>query len=117
MKNKLFALIVSIVMIGVGCIVSYFAKYDAVQITGFAVTMFGAGLAVNQLWNSRKECSKTSLTILGIILVGVGSFIAGLFLLLDIEQIKTYIGLIFALIIFIAGLVSVYISNKTKAIK
>lgn len=113
MKNKTFALIVAIVMIVLGCIVSYFAKFEAVQIGGFAVTMFGAGLAVNQLWNNRKEGAKTYLVILGIILIGLGCFIAGLFLLMDVEQVKTLISLVFALIVFIAGLVVTFIGNKT----
>lgn len=113
MNKKLFALIMSIVMIGIGCIVSYFAKFEPVQIGGFAVTMFGAGLAVNQLWNDRKEGSKTFLVVLGIVLIGLGCFIAGLFLLMDAEQIKTYVGLIFAVIIFIAGLVTTMIGNNT----
>lgn len=113
MDKKLFALIASIAMIAVGCVVSYFAKFEPVQIGGFAVTMFGAGLAVNQLWNSRKEGAKTWLVVLGISLIGIGCFIAGLFLLMDAEQIQTYIGLIFAVITFIAGLVVTFIGNKT----
>lgn len=116
MKNKLFALIVSLTMIAVGCIVLYFAKFEPVQIGGFAVTMLGAGLAVNQLWTSRKEGSKTFLVILGIVLIGLGCFIAGLCLLMDVEQVKTFVGLIFAVITFVAGLVVTYIGNKTKLI-
>lgn len=113
MKNKLFALIASIVMIVLGCVVSYFAKFEAIQIGGFALTMFGAGLAVNQLWNSRAKEAKTWLVVLGIILIGLGSFIAGLCLLMDAEQVKTLISLVFALIVFIAGLVVTFIGNKT----
>ena len=114
MNKKLFALVASITLIAIGCVVSYFAKFEPLQISGFAVTMFGAGLAVNQLWNSKKEGAKTWLVIMGIALVGLGSFIAGLFLLMDIEQIKTFIGFIFAVIVFIAGLVVTYIGNKMK---
>ena len=112
MNKKLFALIISLSFIAIGCAISYFAQFDGAKITGFAVTMFGAGLAVNQLWNERKPEAKTWLVVLGIALVGIGSFIAGLFLVMDIEQIKTYVGLIFAVIVFIAGLVVTYIGNK-----
>lgn len=112
MNKKLFALILSLSFIAIGCAVSYFAQFDGAKITGFAVTMFGAGLAVNNLWNERKPEAKTWLVVLGIALVGIGSFIAGLFLVMDIEQIKTYVGLIFAVIVFIAGLVVTYIGNK-----
>ena len=111
-NKKLFAILISLSFIAVGCIVSYFAQFDGAKITGFAVTMFGAGLAVNQLWNERKPEAKTWLVVLGIALVGIGSFVAGLFLVMDIEQIKTYVGLIFAVIVFIAGLVVTYLGNK-----
>lgn len=112
MNKKLFALIILLSFIAIGCAISYFAQFDGAKITGFAVTMFGAGLAVNQLWNERKPEAKTWLVVLGIALVGIGSFIAGLFLVMDIEQIKTYVGLIFAVIVFISGLVVTYIGNK-----
>ena len=112
MNKKLLATIVSLSLIAVGCAISYFAQFDALKITGFAVTMFGAGLAVNQLWNERKPEAKTWLVVVGIALVGIGSFTAGLFSIMDVEQIKTYIGLIFAIITFIAGLIVTYIGNK-----
>lgn len=114
MNKKLLAIIISLSLIAVGCAISYFAQFDAGKITGFAVTMFGAGLAVNQLWNGRKPEAKSWLVITGIALVGVGSFIAGLFMVMDVEQIKTYVGLIFAVILFIAGLVVTAVAN-TKA--
>lgn len=111
-NKKLFAIIISLSFVAVGCVISYLAQFDGAKIAGFAVTMFGAGLAVNQLWNERKPEAKKGLVIAGIALVGIGSFIAGLFALMSIEQIKTYVGLIFAVIVFIAGLVTIYIGNK-----
>ena len=112
MNKKLFAVIISLSLIAVGCAISYFAQFDGAKVAGFAVTMFGAGLAVNQLWNERKPEAKTWLVVLGIALIGLGSFIAGLFAVMSIEQIKTYVGLIFAVILFIAGLVAVYAGNR-----
>ena len=111
-NKKLFAILISLSFIAVGCAISYFAQFDGAKITGFAVTMFGAGLAVNQLWNERKPEAKTWLVVTGIALVGIGSFVAGLFAVMSIEQIKTYVGLIFAVIVFIAGLVVTYLGNK-----
>ena len=111
-NKKLFAILISLSFIAVGCAISYFAQFDGAKIAGFAVTMFGAGLAVNQLWNERKPEAKTWLVVLGIALVGIGSFVAGLFAVMSIEQIKTYVGLIFAVIVFIAGLVITYLGNK-----
>ena len=113
MVNKLLT-VIGLALIVAGAAVAAVTGYQLTQLTGLAVTMFGAGLAVNQLWNSKKEGAKTWLVIMGIALVGLGSFIAGLFLLMDIEQIKTFIGFIFAVIVFIAGLVVTYIGNKMK---
>lgn len=36
MNKKLFALIASIALIAIGCVVSYFAKFEPLQISGFA---------------------------------------------------------------------------------
>lgn len=113
MNKKLFALIACLIMIGIGCVVSYFAQSDITKTAGFAVTMLFAGIAVNQMWKERKPEAKSWVVILGIVLVGLGSFIAGVFMLLNEAQIKTYIGMIIALITFIAGLIAVFIGNKT----
>ena len=114
MNKKLFALIICLTFIAVGCAVSYFAQSDFTKVAGFAVTMLCAGIAVNQMWKERKPEAKSWLVILGIILVGAGSFIAGVFMLMTEAQIQTYIGMIVAVILFIAGLVAVFIGNKTK---
>lgn len=112
MNKKLFALIVCLALIAVGCAVSYFAQSDITKVAGFAVTMLCAGIAVNQMWKERKPEAKSWLVVLGIVLVGLGSFVAGVLMLMTEAQIKTYIGMIVAVILFIAGLVSVYIGNK-----
>ena len=114
MNKKLFATIVCLALIAVGCAITYFAQSDIGKTAGFAVTMLCAGMAVNQMWKERKPEAKPWLVILGIILVGAGSFVAGMFMLMTEAQIQTYIGMIVAVILFIAGLVSVYLGNKTK---
>lgn len=117
MNKKLFALIACLIMIGIGCVVSYFAQSDVTKLGGFAVTMLFAGIAVNQMWKERKPEAKSWIVILGIVLVGLGSFTAGVFMLLDEAQVKTYIGMIIAIILFIAGLVTTYLGNKPKQAK
>ena len=117
MNKKLFATIICLALIAVGCAITYFAQSDIGKTAGFAVTMLCAGMAVNQMWKDRKPEAKPWLVILGIILVGAGSFVAGVFMLMTEAQIQTYIGMIVAIILFIAGLVSVYFGNKTKQIK
>lgn len=113
MNKKLFALITCLVLIAVGCVISYFAQSDIGKTAGFAVTMLCAGMAVNTMWKERKPEAKPWLVILGIVLVGLGSFVAGVFMLMTETQVKTYIGMIVAVILFIAGLVAVYVGNKT----
>lgn len=118
MNKKLFATIICLALIAVGCAITYFAQTDIGKTAGFAITMLCAGMAVNQMWKDRKPEAKPWLVVLGIVLVGLGSFVAGVFMLMTEAQIKTYIGMIVAVILFIAGLVSVYIGNKkTKQIK
>lgn len=112
MKNKLF-LIVSIAFIIVGAIIGHFAKFPLAQMSGFAVTMFGAGLAVGKLWNDRDKTAKSWLVILSMVLVGLGAFVAGLTGVITEAQVTAIIGYVFSLILIIAGIVTSVIANKT----
>ena len=112
MKNKLF-LIVSIAFIIIGAIISYFAKFPLAQISGFAVTMFGAGLAVGKLWNDRDKTAKSWLVILSMSLVGIGAFFAGLTGVIAETQVTDIIGYVISLILIITGIVTSVIANKT----
>lgn len=117
MKNKLF-LILSIAFIVLGSALSYFAKIPELALTGFAVTMLGAGMLVANIWKDRKPEAKSWLVILSLALVGIGAFIAGLTGVLSEEQVKSLIGYTLALILLIAGLITQFIANKTaKQIK
>ena len=111
MKNKLF-LIVSIAFILIGAIIGYFAKFPLAQMSGFAVTMFGAGLAVGKLWNDRDKTAKSWLVILSMVLVGLGAFFAGLTGVITETQVTDIIGYVISLILIIAGIVTSAISNK-----
>lgn len=116
MKNKLF-LIVSFAFIILGAIISYFAKLPLAQVSGFAVTMFGAGLAVGKLWNDRDKTAKSWLVILSMVLVGIGAFIAGLTGVITEAQVTAIIGYVFSLILIITGVITSVIANKTVAKK
>lgn len=116
MKNKLF-LIVSFAFIILGAIISYFAKLPLAQVSGFAVTMFGAGLAVGKLWNDRDKTAKSWLVILSMVLVGIGAFIAGLTGVITEAQVTAIIGYVFSLILIIAGIITSVVANKTIAKK
>ena len=111
MKNKFF-LIVSIAFIIVGTIIGYFAKFPLAQMSGFAITMFGAGLAVGKLWNDRDKTAKSWLVILSMVLVGLGAFFAGLTGVITETQVTDIIGYVISLILIIAGIVTSAISNK-----
>ena len=117
MKTKLF-LIVSIALIVIGAVISYFAKFPLTQMSGFAITMLGAGLAVGKLWNDRDKTAKSWMVILSMALVGLGAFVAGLTGVITEAQITAIIGYVFSLILIIAGIVTSVIANKaTKKIE
>ena len=111
MKTKLF-LVVSIALIVIGAVISYFAKFPLAQMSGFAVTMFGAGLAVGKLWNDRDKTAKSWMVILSTALVGLGAFVAGLTGVITEAQVTAIIGYVFSLILIIAGIVTSVIVNK-----
>ena len=111
MKTKLF-LIVSIALIVIGAVISYFAKFPLAQMSGFAVTMFGAGLAVGKLWNDRDKTAKSWMVILSMALVGLGAFVAGLTGVITEAQVTAIIGYVFSLILIIAGSVTSGIANE-----
>ena len=111
MKTKLF-LIVSIALIVIGAVISYFAKLPLAQTSGFAVTMFGAGLACAKLWSDRDKTAKSWLVILSMVLVGLGAFFAGLTGVITETQVTDIIGYVISLILIIAGIVTSAISNK-----
>ena len=111
--NKTISTTISIALIVAGAVICYFCKFELAQITGFAMTMFGAGLAVANLWESRNKEAKSWLVILGIVLVGLGAFVAGLFQLIAKDQITQIISLVVSLVMLIAGIVTVIVANTT----
>lgn len=117
MKNKLF-LIASIICIVGGAVLSYFAKIPEAQLLGFAVTMFGAGLMVANIWKEKKPEANKVIIIISLALVGVGAFLAGITGVLSEDQVKTLIGYTVAFVLLIAGLITSIVANaRAKQIK
>lgn len=75
--NKKLLLIVGIVLVIVGCVASYLADFKLADVTGFAVTMFGAGLACVSLLEKGSEEKPWYLSVIGVACIGVGAFLLG----------------------------------------
>ena len=110
MKKNIF-LIIGLLMVVAGIAIAYFAKFELADLTGFALTMFGAGIATSQLWQKRDKTQKTWLALLAISLVGVGAFVLG-FGGFSKETMTTVITMVFGLVGIIAGLVLAAIQSK-----
>ena len=102
--KKNFFLVLSIVMMIAGVAFSYFAKWELADITGFALTMFGAGLAAATMWGKRDQSKKLWVSILGIVLIGIGAFSLG-FLGFAKDTVTIIISSVFGLVAIIAGLI------------
>lgn len=113
MKNKIL-LILSIALIVAGAVIGYFAKFEVAQVSAFAVTMFGAGLACATLWEHRNKEAKSVLVILCMVFVVLGAFLSGLTGIISESQVTTIIGLVFSLILIVAGIITSVIANKTQ---
>ena len=74
MKNKIL-IIIGVVLIVAGAALSYFAGFAMADVTGFAVSMFGAGVAAAGFWEKRKKTDV--LSILTVVCIGVGAFLLG----------------------------------------
>lgn len=111
--KKNWLTVIGILFIVIGTVISYFAKWELSNITGFAVTMFGAGLATANLWNKRSAESKTLYSVLSLVLVGAGAFVIGFAGIIAESMVTTIITSVFGFVTIIAGLI-VSAINKTK---
>ena len=102
--KKNWLTIIGILMIVAGTAISYFAKWALADVTGFAVIMFGAGLATANMWNKRNKEAKTWASILSLVLVGLGAFVAGFGGIISESLVTTIISSVFGLVAIIAGL-------------
>lgn len=102
--KKNFFLIMAIILIIAGVVVSYLGKFELADISGFAVTMFGAGLAAATLWGKHDKSNKLWVSVLGIVLIGAGAFALG-FLGFAENTMTLIISSIFGIVAIIAGLI------------
>lgn len=102
--KKNFFLIVAIILIIAGVVVSYIGNFDLADISGFAVTMFGAGLAAATLWGKRDKAKKLWVSVLGLVLIGAGAFTLGGLGFVE-NTMTMIISSVFGLVAIIAGLI------------
>ena len=113
MKKRVLLIIGLIVLIA-GVIISNFAKFPLADVLGYAITMFGAGLAVAGMYEKRDPAVKTWVVWLSIILVGLGAFVLG-FAGVAEDKVKTIITAVFGLVVIIAGLIVPVVIPKNKS--
>ena len=106
MKKRVLLIIGLIVLIA-GVIISNFAKFPLADVLGYAITMFGAGLAVAGMYEKRDPDGKT------FILVGLGAFVLG-FAGVAEDTVNTIITAVFGLVVIIAGLIVPVVIPKNK---
>ena len=115
MVNKVLT-VIGLALIVAGTAVAAATGFELAQLTGLAVTMFGAGLAVANLWKERSSKSSTWLNVLVIALVTLGSFIAGLTGVLSETTVTTAIGCVVSIVLIIAGIITGAVTNKEGTI-
>ena len=112
--KKNWLTIIGILFIVVGTVISYFAKWELADVSGFAITMFGAGLATANLWNKRDKTAKTWMSVLSLVLVGLGAFVVGFGGVIVESLVTTIISSVFGFVVIIAGLIVSAVANKSK---
>ena len=110
--KKNWLTVIGILFIVVGVAISYFAKWELADVSGFAVTMFGAGLMCANIWNKRDKTVKTWLSVLSLVLVGVGAFIIGFGGVVAESLVTTIVSSVFGFVAIIAGLIIPAIAKK-----
>lgn len=102
--NKKVVAIIAILLIIAGTIFGFVAKTPEEQFLGFAVALFSAGGACAKMWKERTKEKPDFVTIASIVLTGVGSFFAGLFIVMGEAELTTIIKIITSLCVVIAGI-------------
>lgn len=110
--KKNWLTVIGILFVVVGVAISYFAKWELADVSGFASVMFGAGLMCANIWNKRDTTVKTWLSILSLALVGVGCFVVGFGGVIAESTMATIITSVFGFIAIIAGLIIPAIAKK-----
>lgn len=111
MKHKLS--VVGIILVVIGAVIgSVWAKIPLAQLSGFAVTMFGAGLAVADLWQNRAKDTKPWVNVLSISLVGAGAFLCGITNVIAEEMMVQIISYAVSLALLLAGIITHVFAQK-----
>ena len=108
MKKNWFTIIV-LVLIVAGAAVSYFAKFAQADVAGFAVSMFGAGLAAAGFWNKREKTDV--LSVVTVICLGSGAFLLGFGGFAE-STMTTIISGVIGLVAIIAGIITGLVPAK-----
>lgn len=109
--RKNILLIIGLVFVITGAVMAYFANFPQADAAGFAVTMFGAGLATAQVWNKRDKTKKTWLALLSVFLLGAGAFLLG-FGQFSQDTMVTVISAAFGLAAIIGSLIISVVQTK-----
>ena len=111
MKKNWFC-IVGILLVVVGAVLSYFAQFPLSDVTGFAVSMFGAGIAAASFWSKKTKVSVFSVAT--IVCLGVGAFMLGFGGFAE-TTMTTIISSVIGIVAIIAGIITGVISTKDKS--
>lgn len=111
--NKKILLIVGIILIVVGCVVSYLADFQLADVTGFAVTMFGAGLASSSLWEKRNPDKSKFVAVGSIFAIGVGAFLLG-FAGFAESTMTMIISSVTGIVAVIVGIIALRVNKKIE---
>jgi peptidoglycan/LPS O-acetylase OafA/YrhL len=110
MKKNWFT-IVGIILVAAGAVLSYFGRFALADVTGFAVSMFGAGVAAAGFWDKRTKTDVFS--ILTIVLLGFGGFLLGFGGFVESTMTTVITGIV-GIVAVIAGVVTGIVSGKKK---
>lgn len=112
--NEKVSRIVCTLLIVVGVVFGYFADFATGQLVGFAVTMFGVGVAISKMWKERNPEKPDWLSIVTMAVIGVGALISGFTNVLTEDSLSSLISNVIAILMIVFGtLVDYkYISKK-----
>ena len=111
MVNKILT-VIGLALVVAGAAVAAATGFELAQLTGLAVTMFGAGLAAASLWKEREGKGKSWVNVLVLVLVTAGAFILGLTGVLSESAVTTVIGCVVSIVLIIAGIITGAVTNK-----
>lgn len=109
--KKNYLLVIGLLLVVAGVVIAYCANFALADITGFAVTVFGAGVATANLWDKRDPEKKTWLSVTSVVLIAAGSFILG-FGGFSENTMTTIISSVMGFVAIIAGLITGYLQAK-----